>query len=393
MQYNTEIKKTKIQVPKLDDGQVGVRATLNNMGFSNDAIGYDQASGTVTLNGKSLLKPGYLDDDAGRAYAKESDIQKSIVDFYRNSGNPVVRVSDSYSQIAGKYGLSANALSYGNGTVSIGGKPIDVLYIDSDGKSWANQNTVYNATEDYANRVGVMSPVDLAEEYAKTYLQDALRLSDKLSEQKEFSYDPDKDPVFQAYQNKYRLEGERSTREAVATYSALTGGYVNSAAATAGAQAAQYYAGQLSNALPELAKQAYQRYVDKYNSDISLLDKMVNMYNAVYQNASKANLAQRDNVNAVMASNADRDADSWKHMWEEMKNTQAYNKTDREMYWTEVLNPLNANNLQYNNQKLMLSNIQLETYQRYYEQLLQTELTGKQLDNRMTQGQIYLNGF
>lgn len=34
--------KWKVTVPTRQDGQVGIRATLNNMGFSDDAIGYDR---------------------------------------------------------------------------------------------------------------------------------------------------------------------------------------------------------------------------------------------------------------------------------------------------------------------------------------------------------------
>ena len=52
--------KTKTEVPYTDDGQVGIRASLKNMGFRDSEIGYDSPSGTVTLNGKALMKPGFM---------------------------------------------------------------------------------------------------------------------------------------------------------------------------------------------------------------------------------------------------------------------------------------------------------------------------------------------
>lgn len=49
----------KQTVPSREDGTVGIRSTLTNMGISNDLIGYDDRSGTVTLGGRTLMKPSY----------------------------------------------------------------------------------------------------------------------------------------------------------------------------------------------------------------------------------------------------------------------------------------------------------------------------------------------
>lgn len=240
MSYNQEESKKKtasVSVPRLEDGQVGIRATLNKMGFSNDRIGFNEADGTVTLDNRTLMKPGYLDETAGVSYAPEKEIQQHLVNFYQNTSDPVVRVSDAYAGTAGKYGLSADALTYGNGTVSIGGKPLDILYIDDEGKSWAYQSTVDNATHDLAGKQNVQSPVSLAETYRRRYLENAVNLAEELTYQNAFSYDPDEDPVYQAYRNKYLTEGNRASHDSLAAYASLTGGYANSAAATAAAQA------------------------------------------------------------------------------------------------------------------------------------------------------------
>ena len=130
-------KQLKKDVPTTQNGQVGIRATLNNMGFSDSDIGFNEKEQAVTIGGKNFMKPDYLDEEAGISYATDKNIQKSLVDFYKNSSNPIVRVSDAYSSLAGQYGLSADALSYGNDTVSIGGIPLDVLYIDGENKAWA----------------------------------------------------------------------------------------------------------------------------------------------------------------------------------------------------------------------------------------------------------------
>lgn len=386
MSYNTEKeKKGTVEVPKREDGTVGIRATLNNMGFANDRIGYNEKDGTVTLDNRTLLKPSYLDDNAGVSYASEKDIQKSLVNYYQDSNNPIVRVSDAYASAAGKYGLSADALTYGNGTVSIGGTPLDILYIDGEGKSWAWQKNVEDSVSAYADASDVKSPTALAESYRKQYLSDAMDLMENLQNREAFSYDPDSDPVYQAYKNKYLLEGERASRDAMANYSALTGGYANSAAATAAAQAELYYARYLTDTIPTLAQQAYERYNDQYQNDLSLLNSMVDLYDTAYQNAVDANTAQRNNVNLSAASNVARDEASWEKNWAEAFNEQEY----AENQWDAYLKEQSAEKNTLVNEGLKLDNLQQEIYQKYYEKLLQAELTNNQLNQQLTQAKIY----
>ena len=117
----------KQTVPSREDGTVGIRSTLTNMGISNDLIGYDDRSGTVTLGGRTLMKPSYMDEDAGVSYASPSEIQNSLVSYYSKSNNPIVQVSDAYSKYAGQYGVSADVLGYSNGSATIGGRPLNTL--------------------------------------------------------------------------------------------------------------------------------------------------------------------------------------------------------------------------------------------------------------------------
>ncbi len=381
MSYNQEESKKKTDsgfVPRREDGQVGIRATLNKMGFSNDRIGYDEANGTVTLDNRSFMKPGYLDETAGVSYAPEKEIQKNLVNFYKDTSDPVVRVSDAYASAAGKYGLSADALTYGNGTVSIGGTPLDILYIDDEGKSWAYQSRVADATYDLASRLNVQSPVALAETYRRRYLEDAVNLANTLAYRKPFSYNPDDDPVYQAYRNKYLLEGNRASRDSLATYATLTGGYANSAAATAAAQAELYYNQQLTDKIPQLADLAYQRYRDSYQDNLAMIDRMVDIYNTAYQNAAEANAAQVTNANLSASSNTARDEGNYEAGWEDLFRQQEYAAGEQ----AAEKNALTMEGLK-------LDNLQQTIYQKYYEQLLAAELAGKNLDNQLTQARIY----
>lgn len=87
-----------------------------------------------------------------------------------------------------------------------------------------------------------------------------------------FSYDPNTDPVWQAYQKQYRREGQRATEDTLGRTAAMTGGVPSSYAVTAAAQAGNNYAAQLSDRLPQMYQDAYNRYLKEYERQLGLAD-------------------------------------------------------------------------------------------------------------------------
>lgn len=396
--------KTSSGVPK---GSVGIRDTLTSMGFSNKSIGYNESDGTVTLNGKKLMKPKYVDEERGISYSDKGNIEKSLVDYYSQTSNPIVRVSDAYTAVAGSYGLSADGLSYGNGTVMIGGVPLNTLYVDDNGKAWAWQDDVEDLTRSYAKSYGVKSPSYIADRYENKYLSDVWDAIDDLRSREDFSYDPDDDPVYQAYARKYLTEGDRATKNAVAKYSAMTGGYVNSAAATAGSLANSYYAQQLSDMIPSLAAQAYERYMDTYQTELNAIDKMTDVYSLAYKNAAEANNKTAANINSVSKSTTDRDNAAYERQkdindnyWDNLLKQQKYDTAERDNYWSEIFNEQTSRMNESKNEGYELENItskltneQKEIFNEYYNRLLEAELEGDILSNSLTRAQLGMYGY
>jgi len=92
----------------------------------------------------------------------------------------------------------------------------------------------------------------------------------KRAQNMQWNYDPDRDPVWQALQKQYRREGDRASQEALAQAAMRTGGLANSYAVTAAAQAGDYYAAQLSDRLPQVYQDAYNRYLNEYQKQMEL---------------------------------------------------------------------------------------------------------------------------
>jgi hypothetical protein len=93
------------------------------------------------------------------------------------------------------------------------------------------------------------------------------------AENMRWNYDPNTDPVWQALQKQYRREGQRATQDAMGQAAARTGGIPSSYAMTAASQARDYYAAQLSDRIPQVYQDSYQRYLQEFQKQLGISDQ------------------------------------------------------------------------------------------------------------------------
>ena len=101
-----------------------------------------------------------------------------------------------------------------------------------------------------------------------------------------YSYNPETDVAAQSYKKMYTREGERATKDALGIASAATGGIPSTAAVTAAAQAGQYYGSKLADKTAELEDQAYSRYMQEKNLDLTILDALSGLKSNEYNQYS-----------------------------------------------------------------------------------------------------------
>lgn len=99
----------------------------------------------------------------------------------------------------------------------------------------------------------------------------------------EWNFDPNTDPVWQALQKQYRREGQRATEDTLGRYAAMTGGMPSTAAVSAAQQAGNYYAAQLSDRLPQVYQDAYNRYLQEYQRQLGISDAYAGFDDREYQ--------------------------------------------------------------------------------------------------------------
>ena len=112
------------------------------------------------------------------------------------------------------------------------------------------------------------------------YLTDTMNTKvNDLLKKDPFSYNPENDQLYSSYRKQYTREGKRATEDAIGTAAAMSGGVPSTYAATAGAQAGNYYASQMADKVPELYQIAY----NKYMNDIENERANINMLSALEQ--------------------------------------------------------------------------------------------------------------
>lgn len=97
---------------------------------------------------------------------------------------------------------------------------------------------------------------------------------DQILNRDKFSYDINSDALYQQYADQYARGGKMAMMDTMGQVAALTGGYGNSYAQTAGQQTYQNYMNQLNDVVPDLYSMALSQYMnegDQLNNQLSMM--------------------------------------------------------------------------------------------------------------------------
>lgn len=281
--YNSRERR---EVPQNSAGSSGVRASMTNMGLDDSKIKWQD--GYVTYNNLKF-KPASLEN--GTSYAPVSDIQSFVNSAYRQEGKNPVRVTD-YAAPAGMSGVTYSK----NGLVSVGGENIPVLYMDGD-RAVADRGDLDRAYKKLLDQNGVSTAKDLYKDWNRDYKRDIKRAYENMSRYKDWDYNPYQDPAYNAYSRMYEREGQRAYRDAAAKMASKNNGNMTSAAQNVANQQLAYYMSQLADRIPELEKNAYDRYLGGYNMRKQNYDALLEEAAAEWQRRNAINETAKSDYN------------------------------------------------------------------------------------------------
>lgn len=349
-----------INTSSVESGNVGVRQGLSSLGLDNSKIGWDDNTKSVLYNGQAIYQPGNIVN--GTSYGSNSDIYKAAAKAYENEGNPLVTATDYAAQT----GVS-NLVQWNGNNLSVGGVSVNPVTVTADGKAIVKTSDIENALSAWKNNTGYKSNADVVSDWQARY-GDRIDsyLDNNILSREAWEYDVESDPAYQAYKEQYQREGNRAYQDAVAAMSGNTGGMMNSAAMTAGAQQLNYYNQMLNDVVPELMNQSYNRYVNDYNMDMQALNALQAAADDYY---NKNYTASRDTINDL--TNA-------------YNTNYSRNQTERE--WQDA-HAINQQNMKMNDYALL----EEAANSKYYEQNAQNNAESLSLTNKAAQLDIDLS--
>ncbi len=324
-----------------DKNNVSIRQALNSIGLDNSLIGWDGKS--VTYSGKPVIVPEV--NDNGTTKTNAGNFIDGVNRIYKNMGS-----SNSLADIT-KYAASngiGDSVEYNNGNVSIGGISVPNTVI-INGQAYAPSNDIKNTLSKLMNETGVSMPTENFNKYYGEngkYSSSIDNLIEKLAGRKSFEYDFESDPIYQSYKKIYQQNAQNAADDTYGKNAARTGGYGNSAAMAASAQAYYSYLDMLNDKAMELQENAYQRYSDDYESAERLL-AMLGTPKDLYGYSNAANAATLEEIRKAMSTDEARNDKTYQNNTNEKRYNDELEAAAKEFEYEQNQNFLDRQYEQY----------------------------------------------
>lgn len=261
------------------DGIVGTQTwgSLNNTSSNNVE--------TKTTETKSDAKADEPQSKYGVDGVSDDWIDKTISDF---------KVSDTQKE------LDANLKNQGDVIGGLVNKANNGGIIDSG--TMATINSSFSSSSAYREAMKYTNELLAKLSSGKTsYTDDVEAMMQKILNREEFSYDVDKDQLFQQALASAMNSGKSAMQDTIGQASALTGGYGSTYATSAGNQAYNAFIEDAYNNLPEYYQMALQAYQMEGEEMYNQLGMFVDADNREYQrtyDAWSANFANAESMYA-----------------------------------------------------------------------------------------------
>ena len=144
----------------------------------------------------------------------------------------------------------------------------------ADGSQYVSDGKYAQGIDETLDKIGSFKPFTYgsAPSYENRFQQKQQELLDAALKRDPFSWSKETDPQYNSYKKTYLREGEWATADALAKASTASGGRPSSFAVNAATQAGDYYATKLSDVIPTLYQQAYERHLKDYQMKLSDLN-------------------------------------------------------------------------------------------------------------------------
>lgn len=278
-----------------------VTAGIANLRNRNTRAELNENNGNVMLGGTDTgVKAS---DFAGGA--DDKSLERLRTGYIQNSGDDILRAryaaeSKGLGNLV-RWDGSANKMT-------IAGIDVPYLYITDDGNAMVSKRTLDKVMEQVKNSAGVKTASELAQELYNKHSRGIDRALDKVTNRKEWSYNPESDPAYQAYAKEYLRNAEQMYNRAMGS-----GGLYGSPNSYQMYQALAGYGDnmqRMSDKIPQLQAAAYERYSDEQTRNLDALAALQSERSAEFNLKNTANESQLNRMGDNDEANYKRYEDS-----------------------------------------------------------------------------------
>lgn len=229
------------------------------MASNYPTVQYGSYGDTVRQLQQALNQVGYSLDVDGAFGTKT---RAAVTDYQKKNGLLVdgIAGSQTMGSLLGRINGAANGYSSSKQVLNgVSDETADALYRLEKG---------YTPSDDVQAAQSVVASMQALKpgEYQSGFEGQLAALYDEINHRQPFTYDPADDATYQRYAGIYARQGKAAMEDTMGKTAGLTGGYGSSYAQHAGQQAYNQYLQELGELVPELEKNAWDRYMQQGKS-------------------------------------------------------------------------------------------------------------------------------
>ncbi len=174
------------------------------------------------------------------------------------------------------------------------------------------------------------------EAYNSKYSQEIENILNSILNREKFSYNINADPLYNQYREQYVNNGKKAMLDTIANATALTGGYANSYAVSAGNQAYNNHLNNLNEIALDLYDRAYSVYQDEGKFNLEKLGVLNDLDKSDYSKYNDALNNYYKNGEYLLKKLSDMSESEYERFLDEMK----FYETDRNYNYQKYLDEL-----------------------------------------------------
>lgn len=241
-------------------------------------LSYGSSGEEVKELQKALNNAGYSLEVDGKFGTKT---QSAVKSYQKSKGLAVDGIVGNNTWTSLSNSTVSNKSNDENQAISTTNTTAIKLPVEKNRPTYQKSNSVLSAEKNLENW-----EQNKPESYNSKYSQEIENVLNSILNREKFSYNINADPLYNQYREEYVKNGKKAMLDTIANATALTGGYANSYAVSAGNQSYNDYLNNLNEIALDLYDRAYSSYQDEGKLNLEKLEILNDLDKSDYEKYS-----------------------------------------------------------------------------------------------------------